>query len=445
MAPANSLFSVSKNLIEAFFTSQVHGEILVERLCLLLKKASSFTKEEPVNIHIFTFSFTNKAIADLIDLLTKQNMHITIRIIADWAQGNSTSGRQVNRLAGLNRTNLLIRYKIDQPYLWDIKRGCVRWSYHASQGMQHHKILAIHINNRPWKLACGSFNWTNKAIKGYENLQIISALDEDAIELMRRVELEFNCMWCDKEVTINATESHEYFHHILNSFRDNPQKKPENFVCSLDSLQPPDYSSVRQDEQKCINNLDHEKSIIVAFSSKKPNEVKGDNGYSEINKAQRMMLVKPLGSIKSVPVTITTVALEAIFTAKKGEIIKVAMYGISPRIPEYGALVDAAIRGVIVMILLDDKVSGKFAQDLAIAAKQKKLPIYVKTCRRTMHQKYIIHAASNTVVTGTANMSVDASRRHTENRILFRNNKALLIFFEYDFDTIWERLDEMVI
>jgi phosphatidylserine/phosphatidylglycerophosphate/cardiolipin synthase-like enzyme len=57
-----------------------------------------------------------------------------------------------------------------------------------------------------------------------------------------------------------------------------------------------------------------------------------------------------------------------------------------------------------------------------------------------MHQKYLIHAETATVVTGTANMSTDATSRHSEHRIQIGGCRKLAEQFNADFDTIWGRL-----
>jgi hypothetical protein len=44
------------------------------------------------------------------------------------------------------------------------------------------------------------------------------------------------------------------------------------------------------------------------------------------------------------------------------------------------------------------------------------------------------------VLTGTANLSTDASLRHSEQRILVRDDPALTDAFLADFRTIWDRL-----
>jgi PLD-like domain len=60
-----------------------------------------------------------------------------------------------------------------------------------------------------------------------------------------------------------------------------------------------------------------------------------------------------------------------------------------------------------------------------------------------MHQKYVLHPRSAIVLTGTANMTTDASARHWEHRILIRGHEPLVAQFCEDFDVIWSRLGRL--
>ncbi len=146
--------------------------------------------------------------------------------------------------------------------------------------------------------------------------------------------------------------------------------------------------------------------------------------------------------MKRAPLTLTTLALQTIFRARTGDTLKVAMFGLSPRVPEYGALLDAARRGVRVSILLDGRVNAGTALRLLFAQCSEHLPIEVRAGCRMMHQKYVIHPESASVLTGTANMTTDASARHSEQRILIRGFTSIVEEFSADFDTIWKRLSQ---
>jgi hypothetical protein len=57
-----------------------------------------------------------------------------------------------------------------------------------------------------------------------------------------------------------------------------------------------------------------------------------------------------------------------------------------------------------------------------------------------MHEKYIVNPLAVTVLTGTANLSTDASARHLEHRIRVSGQPELISRFCADFDLIWGRL-----
>ena len=181
-------------------------------------------------------------------------------------------------------------------------------------------------------------------------------------------------------------------------------------------------------------------AVSIAFSSRSPGDVAAGNGYAAVNRLRRLDLRKPGGSVKSVPLTLTTLALDTIVGAGPGERLLVAMYGLSSRVPEYGALLDAARRGVRVLALLDKAVAGSQVARLGGVAAREGLPIRVRAGARAMHQKYVVHPESGTVLTGTANMSTDATRRHSEHRIRWTGDPELADRFVADFETIWDRL-----
>ena len=108
--------------------------------------------------------------------------------------------------------------------------------------------------------------------------------------------------------------------------------------------------------------------------------------------------------------------------------------------PEYGALLDAARRGVYLQILLN-RVSGRVtAMRLKACRDEENLPIEVRTVGRMMHHKYMVHCETGTIVTGTANMSTDASSRHWEHRIRICGAKELAAQYSADFQKIWSRV-----
>ncbi len=436
--------------MEALFTSLIGGDGLRQRILDLIAEAVTLSYTRKVDLHIMMFAFTDKEIADALSNAAAQHQRLTIRILVDWSQRTRSRGVQIVPLIKFELPNLRVRYKNDQPYMWDSAAGHVRWSYHASRGLLHHKALIVLVDGRPWKMICGSFNWTGNAALSYENLLVVTSSHLDAQYLMSRFELEFEAMWSDGHATLSPEEADLHYHAIVDSYRCDPTISPSDVVGiirgegeplqTLDSLYlPSEREGPNNDNYEEQPGSEHPR-ISVAFSSRLPIESSGQRGYAKPNRIQRFLLHKPSAKSKRVPLTLTTLALDTIFQVESGDILKVAMYGLSTRVPEYGALLDAARRGVRLFILLDGSVGVNVARRLAIVRYVEHLPIEIRIGCKTMHQKYIIHPNSATVLTGTANMTTDASDRHSEHRIQVRGCQALMQQFCADFDLIWNRL-----
>jgi phosphatidylserine/phosphatidylglycerophosphate/cardiolipin synthase-like enzyme len=397
-----------------------------------------------------SFAFTDEEVANALAHAAVRHSSMTIRVLADWSQRIRARGQQVDRLAKLGLPNLCVRYKNDQPYTWDAAAEKVRWSYRASRGLLHHKTLSVLLDGRPWKLICGSFNWTRNATNSYENLLVVTAEQAGSRQLMSRIELEFEAMWSDGRATLSPEEAHLHYQAILDAYRRDPTISPAAVVGLArgrgEPLQildpecyPPEHEGANMDN--CDEQIGSDvPRVSVAFSSRRPDQDSGQCGYAEPNRTQRFLLRKPSAKSKRVPLTLTTLALDTIFRAEPGDTLKIAMYGLSTRVPEYGALLEAARRGVRLFVLLDGSVGADVVGRLVIARHLEDLPIEVRTGCKMMHQKYVVHPNSATVLTGTANMTTDASDRHSEQRIVVRGCSALAEQFCADFHTIWARL-----
>jgi phosphatidylserine/phosphatidylglycerophosphate/cardiolipin synthase-like enzyme len=55
-----------------------------------------------------------------------------------------------------------------------------------------------------------------------------------------------------------------------------------------------------------------------------------------------------------------------------------------------------------------------------------------------------VNADTAAVLTGTANMSTDSLRRHSEHRIRVLRNNSLADQFAADFETIWNRIGSLI-
>jgi phosphatidylserine/phosphatidylglycerophosphate/cardiolipin synthase-like enzyme len=436
--------------MEALFTSLVGGDALRRRVLELIAEATALANSSKIDLHVMMFAFTDQEVANVLAEAAAGHPSMTIRILADWSQRSHARGQQVGRLARLDLPNLRIRYKNDQPYVWDAAAGQVRWSYRVSRGLLHHKTLGVLVNGRPWRLICGSFNWTATAVRSYENLLILTPEQPESHQLMSRIELEFEALWSDSRATLSPQEAHLHYRAIIDQYRRQPTIPPAALVGLAQGREerlqildpegcPSEYESVctdyRDDPLRFANPR-----VAIAFNSRRPEDASSQCGHAKSNRTQRFFLCTPSTKRKYVPLTLTNLALDTIFRAVPGETLKIAMYGLSTRVPEYGALLDAARRGVRLFVLLDGIVGFDVSSRLARASRLQALPIEVRITSRMMHQKYIVGPESATVLTGTANMSTDASSRHFEHRIRISGNTELCRQFCADFDTIWARL-----
>jgi phosphatidylserine/phosphatidylglycerophosphate/cardiolipin synthase-like enzyme len=417
-------------LVDALFTSLAGGDALRDRVVGVLRSAASEAAQaQRVDVHVMTFSFTDDAIAGVLVDLARAHENVSIRVIADWGQGSEGHGRQLRRLELASPANLFVRYKHDQPYEWDPVRRRPRWSYRASRGLLHHKTLGVFVDGAPSTLVCGSFNWTRKAARSYENLLVLGVGDA---ALMQAVEDEFEAMWRDGRATLSPEEAHAHYEAVMDEYRRDPALPPRAVVGLTrgadSSLDVTDAAGGAFRDGRTI-----------AFSSRSPHQARAEAGYAPGNRARRLELRKPGGATKHVPLTLTNVALDVIARAQRGDRLLVAMYGISHRVPEYGALLDAARRGVRLQVLLDGDVGRGILYRFGDVAYRERLPLQLRAAARMMHQKYIVHPESDTVLTGTANLSTDASARHTEHRFVLRHDAKLAAQFSEDFAAVWSR------
>ena len=435
--------------IEAIFSSVAGGDALRARVVELIADASARATRSAVQINVMTFSFTDPFIADSLAAAVQQP-RLTVRLIADWTQRAHDGNQQVGRLAGLDLPNLKVRYKKDQPYVWDASDARMRWSYHASLGMLHHKTLAVVVDGEPSRLVCGSCNWSAKAADSYENLLIVTDSTAACRALMSRLESEFEALWSDNTASLSPGDAQAHYEAVAETCRQRaiaaPRPKsgltpgPTGTLRVLNSRH--DIRSGPISEEGGIEPVSPD--ITVAFSARRPNGEQSRAGYAESNRRRHITLSTPGGRTKRVPLTISALALDVIYRARPGETLLIAMYGLSTRVPEYGALLNAARRGVCLRILLDRKVGKRTAESLLRVRLREDLPIQVKTGHRMMHEKYIVNANTAAVLTGTANMSTDASMRHSEHRIRVLGNNSLADQFAADFETIWNRVSNLL-
>lgn len=422
--------------IEAFFTSGPKESHPKQAVYRILERATHLAlKCHEIELHIAQFSITDKEILDQIVECATEYRFKSVKVIVDWCQGGPGSGRQIDTIDKLQNSNIHVRYKKDQPYVYDHATSSLRWSYNASRGLLHHKFILLIIDSRPSLLVCGSYNLTLRAKKSsYENLILIEDSDDSLRDVIYRFEDEFRHLWCSSDATLSKFEAQLFYQHIHAMYKSFPLRYPrsisgshigEGATWEMASSQIPKLTSATWLKAK------------VAFSYRGCDQLLAQNGISPANSSQRYNLIKPSGRLKSIPQSISSLSLGLIHRAKKLDYLKIAMFAFSPRVSEYSALIDAARRGVLLYIITDRRTSKSLMRSLGA---HQSLPIHVKMGYKYMHQKYIVHPQSSSVLTGTANLTADSESRHSENRILFDGYPGLARLFEADFDRIWQRL-----
>ncbi|WP_172820843.1 phospholipase D-like domain-containing protein [Cyanobium sp. NIES-981] len=389
-----------------------------------------------MDVHITLFSITDQLLAAALLELARDCPLLSLRILCDWCQGGPGSGRLIQSVLRLSLPNLEVRFKKDQPYLYDADTQSLKWSYKASRGLLHHKMLSVNRSGRPVLLAFGSYNWTARAAQqSYENLLVLRDDQPSRRAVMVRYELEFRELWCSPAASLSSQRSQEAAAHILSMYTKRPSTAPQSIAMEAfgDRGRLPPHLLDDLGQHELI-----EQDTRIAFSFRACDSSTPTHGMAAINHAQRFDLTKPSGRVKSVPLSMTVLSLDVIHRALQGERLLVAMFAFSRRVAEFSALLDAARRGVRIQVLTDRRTSAGFLREMG---RHRDLQITIKTGQRFMHQKYVVHPASNTVVSGTANFTTDSLKRHAENRVLFNYDAKLCRAFEADFRRIWARLD----
>ncbi len=143
------------------------------------------------------------------------------------------------------------------------------------------------------------------------------------------------------------------------------------------------------------------------------------------------------GQISQVAANVTVGATDLFNRAKAGQPIDVAMYGMSVGAPEYNALVEAAKRGAVVRVVLNDDFTASTVAALK-ALKTQGLPIEVRVqSAKTMHEKFGV--VGDDVFFGSANFSSSSSTKHSENRFTIKNEASTAAAFQGRFEEIWNK------
>ncbi len=420
-------------MIQTYFSS-TSGVPLIQVVDAFLAQAQEVEGKDQIGLDIMVFSFTSDLIFERLKTIAIAHRNIQVRILADWGNISKNNSRKLLDLIPFCHSNFSIRFKIDQPYVWDNKAGKLRWRYQASLGLLHHKTIQLTVNNTPLRLLTGSFNWTKTAGQNYENIVIFNA-HTAANTLLIAFNHEFNCMWSNKQLSASYARANLIRAKIKQAY----ELKPAATALQVTRQIFGSYLKEDARTKPSTSNLLTDK-LLVAFSANHPFRAWRNSGFCVNNAWRYFNMFKPQGKSVRVPLDLHTVALSVIYAATPKEELCLCMYAISPRVPEYTALLEVARKGVKLRCILDRTTNKGIIKKLSEVIMAEALPIQIKSGSRAMHQKYLVNAAGGMLVTGTANMSTDSSKRHTEHRILVQDHAQTITAFQEDFNTIWNRI-----
>lgn len=384
-------------------------------------------------IDIMCFAFTDGEIADELVMLAATHAHLQIRVLADWSQGAPNGPAVIRDLISCELPNLDIRYKIDLPYYWDADQSAIRWGYHSSHGMLHHKTMMISRDGKPQKLWLGSYNWSVRAAGAYENSIVLKRSARNG-ELMLGFDAEFAAIWSDSQISVDAEGAEALIARAQTCLSQGGSMHNLEDLAEITGAPIPISTIEGTNRQVQLTRQ-------VAFSGRRVTDLQARRGFATRNHARKINLLRSAGQRRAAPLTLNTLGLEMIRAVPAGDTILVALYALSPQVPEYAALIEAARRGCQVSVLLDGQIGAETMAHLQQVSVSENLPLKIRVAGRRMHQKYIVAPRQNMVLTGTANMTRDATSRHAEHRLLLRDVPQVADRFARDFKRIWKRLN----
>jgi len=198
---------------EAIFTSE--GAALTNfrtKIMATITDTIAKANGKKVDVDMMIFAFTDKVLADELVSLAKQHPNVNFRLLTDWSQMATSGDRQAPRLAKIaadeGLTNLEVKFKRDEPYVWSSSQNRPVFSHGATKGLNHHKGFVASIEGRPEKMTFGSFNWSISAMTGnYENLMLLDRKDPDNRGIMKGYKDEFVAFWNDDASALTLSEA----------------------------------------------------------------------------------------------------------------------------------------------------------------------------------------------------------------------------------------------
>lgn len=181
------------------------GEILAS-----MDRGVAAAAGRPVEFRVNIFSFTEKSIADRMIALAQANPNLTIDIVTDFSQ-LSAQGGQARLLEAAALPNIRVRYKKDDPYRWDAALGRAVYDHGQTDGLDHHKGIAIVIDGVPTEMMTGSFNWSPTANdSNYENLMRFTRENQAERALIRAFAAETGAMFNNAAVSLSGDDARAF-------------------------------------------------------------------------------------------------------------------------------------------------------------------------------------------------------------------------------------------
>lgn len=420
-------------MTQALFTSRHSGPALKQHI--LDRIAAAGRLDGGVReLQVMCFALTDADVAQALIDLAHAQPDLIVRVLADWSQAGRSGASLLPRIGDEAPRNLFVKFKLDLPYEKG-PSGAMRYAYRASLGLLHHKTLCLLSDGRPISLTLGSMNWSKRALVAYENLITLDTVDHPGEQRVRQSFAdEFDAFWKD---------------HGLSAAQGRVERIRQQYLADrqiglAEARAPADYfgtSHAERDPPRQARRLE-DCSLVAAFSGALPSSGVTTGGFAPLNDRRALSLRRPSGGERPAPLSLTTLSLQAIRSIPPDASARLAMYALSPRTAEYGALLDAARRGVRIDVILDGRIGSATATALRVRARREGLALRVKTTRRRMHQKYLCCPETGLVLTGTANMTVDAEARHADHRLLIQSDISLCASFNKDFEKMWARLPD---
>lgn len=233
--------------VDTVFTSQgqalenFRGKILGN-----MKDTIAKANGRRVDINMMVFAFTDDTMAQEILRMARENPNANFRLLTDWSQMSSSGNRQASLIAraafaeGLD--NVSVKFKKDNPYVWDADRGGPAFSHRNTKGLNHHKGFVSLIDGRPQKMVFGSFNWSIGAMKrNYENLMSLDRKDPDHRGIMSSYQKEFEAFWNRDDVALTYAEARREKDRLFRNLYEANGVPYESPVSALEDIADPVY------------------------------------------------------------------------------------------------------------------------------------------------------------------------------------------------------------